>query len=925
VEIGPDAALTPMVQQTLPEAVCFPLQRAGQDEPFTLLSRLGQAYEDGLTVDWTALIPEAAPVDLPTYPFQHQRYWPSAPVTDPMSVAVDPAEAAFWTAVTAEDIAALGETLGGPLDEVWEQVLPVLSGWRRDQQDRRALDGLRYRMSWQRLSVSTGPLLPARRWLLLGPALPALEEAFTARGLSVETLPADAEPAALRDVADSGLVGGVVVLPSIDPAARAALAESVVNAGIQAPQWTLTMTGVAVTHDEVVDPEAAALWGQGRVLAVEAARWWGGMVDVPADAGPRAWADAVSVLLGEVHAPGDGPDVRESEVALRSDGAYAPRLVRVVGPPDTDWTPAGTVVTVFGPHADPELTAQGVGLVTDLLDRGAERVLVVGGPDDMDERAERLDFLADTPEDLGTAVGVGLDGAGAAVLDEAFASRPLTAFVLLASAASLWGEPGRSAEAIALSAQESVVRRRREQGRPGSLVALGSLPPRVRLTALADAVVTGGDTVFLADDVDWASFGPRFTELRAGAGALLAALPEAWRREQAEETPGRAAPNLRLLLAALDEPERTQAALDVVREHAAAVLGHGSMDGLTADRDLPSMGFDSLMAADFATRLSKASGVRLPASVIYDYTDLGALAAHLTERLTDSAGTAERPATTGAGTLAALFKQAYAEQKYEVGQELVGAAAQLRETFDEEGYERVATTPIRMAPGDKAPTIICFPAFTAVGGPQEYARFATALGGYHEVLVVNEPGFVAGEPVPASLDALVALHVATVQKIAADGPFVMLGRSGGGWIAHAVTRRLEELGVRPEALVLLDTYNGPEHTASKTMATKLVEQMLRRDGLFAEIDDARLTAMGAYTRFFMGWKPTSVETETVFLRAELPFDDELVGAFDTPEGWRATWDFPHVLINVPGDHFTMLEGRSDTTADALRAWLTARS
>ncbi|WP_190154558.1 type I polyketide synthase, partial [Streptomyces humidus] len=60
---------------TLPEAVCFPLQRAGQDEQFTLLSRLGQAYEDGLTVDWTAMLPEAAPVDLPTYAFQHQNYW----------------------------------------------------------------------------------------------------------------------------------------------------------------------------------------------------------------------------------------------------------------------------------------------------------------------------------------------------------------------------------------------------------------------------------------------------------------------------------------------------------------------------------------------------------------------------------------------------------------------------------------------------------------------------------------------------------------------------------------------------------------------------------------------------------------------------------------------------------------------------------
>ncbi|MGW4297907.1 polyketide synthase dehydratase domain-containing protein, partial [Micromonospora chersina] len=77
VELGPGGVLTAMAESCLadPAAVLVPLVRKDRAEPRGVLEALARLHTEGLTVDWDALLAGARPVDLPTYAFQHERYW----------------------------------------------------------------------------------------------------------------------------------------------------------------------------------------------------------------------------------------------------------------------------------------------------------------------------------------------------------------------------------------------------------------------------------------------------------------------------------------------------------------------------------------------------------------------------------------------------------------------------------------------------------------------------------------------------------------------------------------------------------------------------------------------------------------------------------------------------------------------------------
>ncbi|GAA2352040.1 type I polyketide synthase [Streptomyces violaceusniger] len=75
VEVGPDAALTPMVEQTLDDATAVPTGRRGRDETQTPVTALARLHARGHAVGWAAFFPESGWIDLPTYAFQRKRFW----------------------------------------------------------------------------------------------------------------------------------------------------------------------------------------------------------------------------------------------------------------------------------------------------------------------------------------------------------------------------------------------------------------------------------------------------------------------------------------------------------------------------------------------------------------------------------------------------------------------------------------------------------------------------------------------------------------------------------------------------------------------------------------------------------------------------------------------------------------------------------
>ncbi|HEX8864134.1 MAG TPA: type I polyketide synthase, partial [Lentzea sp.] len=141
-------------------------------------------------------------------------------------------------------------------------------------------------------------------------------------------------------------------------------------------------------------------------------------------------------------------------------------------------------------------------------------------------------------------------------------------------------------------------------------------------TALFDAAVASGEAVLLPARLDLATL--RTAEVPSLLRGLI--------RTRARRTVAGsdAATGLAAKLRPLGAVERLDALLDLIRAQVSAVLALENFDAGRAFRDL---GFDSLTAVDLRNRLTAVTGLRLPATLVFDYPTAHVLATFLRDEL----------------------------------------------------------------------------------------------------------------------------------------------------------------------------------------------------------------------------------------------------------------------------------------------------
>ncbi|MFD0803756.1 thioesterase domain-containing protein [Streptomonospora algeriensis] len=344
------------------------------------------------------------------------------------------------------------------------------------------------------------------------------------------------------------------------------------------------------------------------------------------------------------------------------------------------------------------------------------------------------------------------------------------------------------------------------------------------------------------------------------------------------------------------------------------------------------MGVDSLTAVELRNRLATATGLRLPAGVVFSRTSAAELAEELRVRLDERVGGGEAEsaaagsgfgmgeehgsAYTGGDGVVDLFRSACAAHRAEDGLRLLQAAARLRPAFTADEAEAAESEPVRLAEGGASPRLVCLPSLVLIAGPHEYARFAAALRGAHGIDALPHPGYSAGQPIPADVEAAAEAQAQSVLKAVGDESFVLLGRSSGGWMAQAVAESLELRGRGPAGLVLLDTPLPAEFSLAEVIEAGILD----RDGELDLADSARATAMGGYLAAFARWAPQKTTAPTALVRPADPVTDRN-GVLMRAEQWHFTWPLPHDSVQVPGDHLTMLEDHAEETAHAVRDWV----
>ncbi|KTS76477.1 polyketide synthase [Pseudomonas oryzihabitans] len=818
-----------------------------------------------------------------------------------------------------------------------------------------------YRLQWSEVPHAPAATLPEPLWLATRDDLPSdcTSTAYLHLADAITALAATPPGTAL------------ILVPSIPQATVAEANRALLALAATLREWledartarhpllVATRRAVATAADEdVPNLSQAAFWG---LLRTAQAEHPDRLLLLDLDAAPATTLDfdrALAVALAG-----------EPQLAWRQGRLLAPRLVRssAVEPAseqraNVPLDPEGTVLITggtgtLGRALARHLVAQhgarhlllvsrrgaaapgATALVEELAEQGAATTVATCDVADPQALAQLLDGLPArqpltavfhvagvvepanllhlSPAQLAAVVRPKLDAAWQLHLQTR--QRNLAAFVLYSSAAGLLPQPGQSHYAAANTFLDALAHHRRHLGLPAVALAWGlwaersAMGERLAAEGIQKLLDRGQLPIALEDglsQVDLALTGalpPLSIPARLDLQALRRHGPQALLRELLAERPAQQASLRPEALAELAPAERRTRLLALIAQGISEVLGHPDPAAIPADTEFLALGFDSLTAVEMGSRLAATTGVRLPSTAVFDHPTLSALADHLSACL-------DQPARSPASTTAAVgvifeqlreaLRQGHLAQRLE---QLAHAAAR-GPTFTPDAAQGQAPAPSWSRQEPDRPLLIGLNSFLPARANLTYQRLSRELEGRYGLATLPLPGYGNG-PLPASAEAAAEALAHAVEACAAGRAFTLLGFSTGGLVAYAVAERLQQRGLHPAALCLIDTY--PPAAMHSAVLEEVLREWLESRSDFWSTEDDGLSAMAYYLELFGRWNPLPLETPVLLLQAE---QASTAGASDT---WPHLWPRLTQAVKTPGRHFALLSDEVQHTAQRL--------
>lgn len=679
LEIGPQGILTSMAKTCLLEdnekpAVLIAALNGHDNDGARLMAMLATLHLQGHTPDWAAVFTpwSTRRIALPAYAFQRLPYWVNVEKPGNASSVSQAANALRYSL----EWKTLTQPRATNLSGNWLLIAPD------DDSLRPLINDLSQTLSNQ------GATVTLQYWSNIQPDISVLTETLNrlARNpqqqVNVLSLLAFAEqPYVSNRVLPAGFALNMQLLQAINHF------ESSVSC------WLVTRSAVAATIDEPLNHPLQALnWGMARAVALEYPDLEGGIIDFPEQVTSATLSQLVSVF--------SEPGI-ENLWALRDGKILVPRLRHAAASPETvRWKPGASVLITGGTGAIGEhltrwlchLGAQHIILASRRVPDPAQQKSLDehAGPGtritfeqcDVADRQSVADLLSrleknghrvssvfhaagvldDRPlndislEQLSATLAGKVQGARN--LSELLSDKPLDAFVLFSSIASVWGSGQQVGYAAANAYLDALAFQRHSQGLAGTSISWGmwqgkgmateklmqervqrygirQITPAKAIAMLQESLDRNLCHTVIAD-VDWPGFSLFYSLARSRP--LLTELPEL--QPQAEDTAKQNSPAsqnagsaLLTELSQLDEKQRSAHLLSLVIKSTATVLGFEASTALEPDSGFFNLGLDSIMAVELREKLQKISGVSLPVTLVFDYPTPRAAATFLAEKV----------------------------------------------------------------------------------------------------------------------------------------------------------------------------------------------------------------------------------------------------------------------------------------------------